>query len=351
LDDSRTDIFEPARSMCQHRGGLVVRQHARRGRSEAGAGAPAPPADRTWRVPEDLAGRPIDGVLRSLAGVSWEVARTWIRTGKVRCDGEICADGRRRARAGAEITLHLRAPRPKVAHVQALEADLFAYVDAAVAVVRKPAGMSTVPFGDEPEGEMTLDHLVREALARRDSVRGRAQLGVVQRLDRGTTGLIVFSRTVAAKQHLAQQLRKHTALRRYVAIAHGDVGKVTLRSHLVADRGDGLRGSVPEGRREGQLAVTHVEPLERLIGATLVSCRLETGRTHQIRVHLSEAGHPLVGEAVYIRRFAGPLIAAPRPMLHAIELGFEHPITGRAMRFEDPPPPDFELMLTKLRRG
>ncbi len=336
--------------MCQHRGGLVVRHHPPRGRSEPASTAAPPAADQTWRVPEELRGKAIDGVVRTLAGVSWEVARTWIRTGKVRVDGEIWVDGLRRARTGAEISLHLRAPRPKVARVMALEADLFVYVDAAVAVVRKPAGMSTVPFGDEPEGELTLDQLVRGG-ARATGLRaGRAPLGVVQRLDKGTSGLIVFSRTVAAKQHLAQQLRKHTALRRYVAIAHGDVRKATVRSHLVADRGDGLRGSVAEGRREGQLAVTHIEPLERLEGATLVSCRLETGRTHQIRVHLSEAGHPLVGEAVYVRRFAGALIPAPRPMLHAIELGFEHPTTERAMRFEDAPPPDFEAMVAKLRR-
>ncbi len=133
--------------MCQHRGGLVDRHLARRGRSEAGPRTPRPSADQTWRVPAELGGKALDGVLRTLGGVSWEVARTWIRTGKVRVDGEICEDGLRRSRAGAEISLHLRAPRPKVARVQALEADLFAYVDAAVAVVRKPAGISTVPFG------------------------------------------------------------------------------------------------------------------------------------------------------------------------------------------------------------
>ena len=90
--------------------------------------------------------------------------------------------------------------------------------------------------------------------------------------------------------------------------------------------------------------------VEALAGATLCHVRLETGKTHQIRIHLAEAGHPLVGEPVYIRRYPGVQIQAPRPMLHAIELGFEHPTHDRPMHFEDPPPPDFEAMLARLRR-
>ena len=93
---------------------------------------------------------------------------------------------------------------------------------------------------------------------------------------------------------------------------------------------------------------THVERLGRLAGATLVACRLETGRTHQIRIHLAEQGHPLVGETVYVRDFEAAPIPAPRLMLHAAELGFEHPSDGRPMRFEAPPPPDFEETLARL---
>ena len=104
-------------------------------------------------------------------------------------------------------------------------------------------------------------------------------------------------------------------------------------------------------RRDGQLAVTHVEPVERLQGATLVACRLETGRTHQIRIHLAESGHPLVGERVYVRDFSGAMIPAARPMLHAAELGFDHPVDDRPMRFSDPVPKDFEETLKRLRRA
>jgi 23S rRNA pseudouridine1911/1915/1917 synthase len=301
-------------------------------------------------VPPELAGRPLDRVVRALSGAAWNEARGWIRSGKVRVGDALVTDPTRVVHAGERVQHRSAAPRPEVARVRAVEAELFVYVDAAIVVVRKPAFMSTVPFGDEPSDETTLDALVREALARRDKIRGRAPLGVVQRLDKGTTGLLVFARSVEAKQSLAQQLRVHTVHRRYLAIAHGVVASGTHRSYLVADRGDGLRGSARRGQREGQLAVTHVEALERLAGATLVGCRLETGRTHQIRVHLAEGGNPLVGENVYVREHAGPRIAAARPMLHAAELGFDHPSNGRPMRFSDPPPADFAALLASLRR-
>jgi 23S rRNA pseudouridine1911/1915/1917 synthase len=134
-----------------------------------------------------------------------------------------------------------------------------------------------------------------------------------------------------------------------------------LRSVLVEDRGDGLRGSArgargkivtraSGGASDGREAVTHVERIEALRGATLLACRLETGRTHQIRIHLSEAGHPVVGEKVYVRRFSGPPIEAPRLMLHAAELGFVHPSTEREMRWEQPMPDDMREVLHRLQR-
>jgi 23S rRNA pseudouridine1911/1915/1917 synthase len=165
---------------------------------------------------------------------------------------------------------------------------------------------------------------------------------VVHRLDKDTSGVMLFARTLEAKKHLAQQFRVHSIGRRYVALVHGTfVGKRTLRSHLVEDRGDGLRGSARPGRREGQLAVTHVRAVTPLAGATLVSCELETGRTHQIRIHLAEAGYPIVGEAVYIRGYGGPRLDAPRTMLHAAELTFEHPVSGEELSFGVEPPEDF----------
>jgi 23S rRNA pseudouridine1911/1915/1917 synthase len=309
--------------------------------------------DRSFTVPPELHNRKLDGALRELLGSPWSEARKLIETGKISVKGEVITSLVRRVRAGDVIELRERAPRPRTVRIQEIEGDLIVYVDANVVVVRKPAGVSTVPFGDESrsEREETLDALVRDVVAKRDRIRGRAPLGVVHRLDKATSGLLVFARTVAAKKHLAAQFRVHSVERRYLAIAHGAVSKRSFRSYLVADRGDGLRGTTDLGEhhRGGQLAITHVEPVEALRGATLVSCRLETGRTHQIRIHLAEAGHPIVGESVYVRRYAGPRIPAPRLMLHATELGFEHPESGRPMHFTEPPPADFQQRLAELR--
>jgi 23S rRNA pseudouridine1911/1915/1917 synthase len=164
----------------------------------------------------------------------------------------------------------------------------------------------------------------------------------------------VFTRTWLAKQSLSLQFRKHTVHRRYFAVAHGDVRSRTIRSLFIDNRGDGLRGSAhdqprtsPMGARE---AVTHVERVESFALATLVACRLETGRTHQIRIHLSEAGHPVVGERVYIRSWKGIPIEAPRLMLHAAELGFVHPATDQAVRWDRPIPSDMSAVLERLRK-
>jgi 23S rRNA pseudouridine1911/1915/1917 synthase len=309
--------------------------------------------DATWTVPAELGGKPLDGVVRTLAEVPWSLARRWIESGKIAVNGEPWTNQTKYISAGAVITRHPRAPSAKAIRAAEVHDELIEYVDGSVVVVRKPAGISTVPFGDEApdDREPTLDAIVREVLAKRDHLRGRAPLGVVQRLDKATSGLLVFARSFAAKKHLGLQLRNHSMRRVYLAIAHGDVPKKTFRSRLVENRGDGIRGSLRPDERavEGQIAITHVEPIERLVGATLVACRLETGRTHQIRIHLSEAGHPIVGDLVYVRKFQGEIIKAPRLMLHAKELGFVHPRTNEMTVFQQEPPPDFQAVLAKLR--
>jgi 23S rRNA pseudouridine1911/1915/1917 synthase len=301
-------------------------------------------------VTADLEG-PLDRAVRRLFGESWGKAREWIAAGKVSVDGRTTVEPTHRVRAGEAIAVDARARRPRPAE---LDRDAIVYVDAHIVVVAKPPGISTVPY-DERESD-TLDARVRAWIERSQSLgRGsggsRPNLGVVHRLDKETSGLVVFTRTWLAKQHLAAQFRKHAVERRYIAVAHGDVRSRTFHTWLVENRGDGLRGSArgtpPNGSRE---AITHVESLERLAGATLIACRLETGRTHQIRIHVSEAGHPLLGERVYIRHFAGPTLEAPRLLLHAADLGFEHPATGRMMRWSLPAPEDVTGVIQRLRR-
>jgi 23S rRNA pseudouridine1911/1915/1917 synthase len=305
---------------------------------------------------------PLDRAVRALLRASWGTARAWIASGKVRVAGRLVTEPTARVRAGQTLSFDERARSPTIA---GLAEDAIVYVDAHVVVVAKPPGLATVPYersmtrgSAQRSSDDALDARVRAWLVHHTSAGRRADvrpnLGVVHRLDKETSGLVVFTRTWLAKQSLAAQFRKHTVWRRYLAIVHGDATSRTIRSFLVEDRGDGLRGST---RRAGRLAavggareaVTHVEFIESLRGATLIGCRLETGRTHQIRIHMSEAGHPLVGERVYVRGWEGRRIAATRLMLHAAELGFVHPATERAMRWEQPMPEDMREVCTRLR--
>jgi 23S rRNA pseudouridine1911/1915/1917 synthase len=287
---------------------------------------------------------PLDRALRSLnEGMSWNAARRMIESGKVSVDGRRELDPTALVREGAIIGVSMAAPKPRAESPVA--GDDIVYVDPHVVVVKKPAGISTVPFDENETG--TLSELVHAMLKRRGGP--VAELGVVHRIDKETSGLVLFARTLAAKRALKQQFRFHSVERRYVALAHGTVRAATHRSRLVQDRGDGRRGST-DNPILGRDSVTHVAPLEALAGATLIECRLETGRTHQIRIHLAESGHPLVGERVYGRDYRGQRIEAPRLMLHAFELGFEHPTSGKPMHFEQAIPEDMERVVRGLRQ-
>lgn len=285
------------------------------------------------------------------AALSWNKARDLCRSGRVLVDGRPVRDPEARVAVGASVQVDPTAPRLRKG---VLDEAALVHVDADVVVVNKPAGIMTVPF--EPTDRDTLIDLTRAALRRKGPRGVSPELGIVHRIDIDTTGLVMFTRNLAAKRHLAQQFRAHTVHRRYLALVHGSPIGRTFDSLLVRDRGDGLRGSfghfrAPRGAPppDAQRAVTHVRVVERLQGACLVECMLETGRQHQIRIHLSEAGHPLIGERVYIRDYRGDRIEAPRPMLHARELGFVHPRTGRALRFSCEPPEDFQATLARLR--
>jgi 23S rRNA pseudouridine1911/1915/1917 synthase len=305
-------------------------------------------------VTADQDGITLSALVRELApGTSWSRAREICGGGRVRVNGRPATDPARRMAAGERVEVGApgRGGRASAA------TDLIVHLDADVAVVRKPAGILTVPF--EREDRDTLLSRARVAARRIDAARGKPSsptLRAVQRLDKETSGLVVFARTVPAQRRLQEQLADHSVERGYLAITHGEVEPGTLDSEIVADRGDGLRGSWGVLRPEwapapgsAKHAVTHVKVVEKLRGATLVACRLETGRQHQIRIHLAEDGHPLVGETLYIREHTGPRIPAPRPMLHAAVLGFVHPRTGELLRFEEPSPDDFATVLERLR--
>jgi 23S rRNA pseudouridine1911/1915/1917 synthase len=281
--------------------------------------------------------------------VSWERIRKLCRTGKVFLDDERALDPARRVRAGQRVSLDRAAPRPDPTPA----GFRVVFEDAHLIVVDKPSGISSVPY-DRKETGTAMD-LIRAVWRRKGKRATATPLYVVHRIDKDTSGLLCFAKTRLAERGLHAVFQRHTAERTYLALAEGAVVAMRIESVLAADRGDGIRGSTRH-TDQGQHAVTHVEPLRRLPDATLCRVRLETGRTHQIRIHLAERGHPLVGETVYIRdllRSGRAPIQSPRLMLHAASLGFAHPVTGVALAWTAAPPTDFAAVYESLggKRG
>jgi 23S rRNA pseudouridine1911/1915/1917 synthase len=309
-------------------------------------------------VTADYAETTLAAFLRAhLPGQSWNQVRRLIETRRARINGDLCIDPARRVHEG-EVVEFLDRPAPKPRHEEALA---LVHLDEHLVVVEKPAGIPTVRHPAEREWSdrrralaPTLDDLVAKLLVQRE---GRSRLSaprlrIVHRLDKETSGLVVFARTVLAERGLGRQFHNHTVMRRYLAVVPGSVAPQRVHSFLIRDRGDGRRGSSP-APGVGKEAITHVTVEERLHGYTLLSCRLETGRTHQIRIHLTELGHPVCGDMVYRGRYGTPPVAdtsaAPRLALHATELGFVHPVTREELHWNMPLPADLQTFLDRLR--
>jgi len=293
----------------------------------------------------------VAAIVRQQTGVAWSLARRLCTDGRVTVNGQRCFDPASRVARGTVVAVDQLAPRLRTGP---LGDNAIVFYDRDVVVVDKPAGVLSI--ADEPGAKETIVDFTRTLLRRMGGRGVDAKLGVVHRLDKGTSGLMVFARTAHAKRALAAQFREHSVDRIYLAIAHGAVTATRVETYLLLDRGDGMRGSYGHFRRpkgdapiEAKRSVTHIRPIAGLLGATLVDCRLETGRQHQIRIHLSELGHPLVGERVYIRDYAGLNIKAIRPMLHARTLGFVHPRTAERMLFQREPPEDFQATVESLQ--
>jgi 23S rRNA pseudouridine1911/1915/1917 synthase len=297
-----------------------------------------------WTVDPAGAGTTLAAFVKAQAGVPWTVAKRHVTTGKVFVDDARVVAIDHRLVAGQKVELRMAAPRPH----DPLREGVLVYDDAHVVVIDKPSGVSSVPYEDG-DTDTAMD-LVRGAWRRMGKPATSVALHVVHRIDRATSGLLCFAKTKRAEVGLAAQLRAHTMERTYLCVAHGRVTAGRIESQLVTDRGDGLRGSTTHAG-QGKRAITHVSVVAQLRNATSCSVKLETGKTHQIRIHLAESGHPLVGEAVYIRDFeanGGRLIDSPRLLLHAATLGFEHPITGARVALSAALPPDFTAMVDRL---
>jgi 23S rRNA pseudouridine1911/1915/1917 synthase len=290
---------------------------------------------------------------------SWNDVRSLIAARRVTVNETVVTDPARRLKEGDVVAL---LTKPAAQAKGSTPADIaIRHLDDHVVVVEKPAGMNTVRHPAELEWseerrklDPTLQDVTQWAIGRKLNrpARSLPPLRIVQRLDRETSGLVVFARSVLAERGLGMQFRKHTVVRKYLALVPGIFSARTIRSELVRDRGDGYRGSSPLPGA-GKLAVTHVTVEEQFRGFTLVGCRLETGKTHQIRIHLSEAGHPICGEKVYTRTPDGRTVTdtsgAPRLFLHAVELGFDHPASGEKLHWTMPLPAELAAVLGRLR--
>jgi 23S rRNA pseudouridine1911/1915/1917 synthase len=325
------------------------------------------------------AGGTLAAVLKGRLGMSWSQVRRLVELRRVRVAGQGCADPVRRVRVGQRVeVVDERAKKPgqkkQPPHPRPLSRKagrgvnhssipVLRHVDDAVVVVEKPPGITThrstteaAEFGSR--GKRFLPSTLADRLPA--LLPDAGPILAVHRIDQDTSGLVVFARTPEAETALGKQFRAHTVGRRYLAITRGRPAEGRIESWLVRDRGDGRRGSTLSPRSvtggkttEAQRAVTHVRVLEELGPCCLVECRLETGRTHQVRIHLGEAGAPLAGERVYDRPINGPpapdLSGSPRVALHAAYLGFTHPATGAWVEWESRLPEDLEGVLQRLR--
>ena len=279
--------------------------------------------------------------VQQLLGTSFSRAKHEVEVGHVLVDGTVVIDPGAWVAEGARI--QHEPDRPRLARGPRVPALPVLYLDADVIVINKPAGLVVHPT---LEGER--DTVITRALAelgRREP--GHHRVNVVHRLDRDTSGVMMLARSHAAARHLQQQLRIHSVTRRYLAIVAG-----ALAGETRVDRGIGR--PTPSSRRAalasgGRPATTIVRPVEALGPATLVEAELHTGRTHQVRVHLSFLGHPVLGDGIYGEPKADP-VTAPRLALHAARIGFVQPTSGARLEFSAPLPDDLAGVVRELRQ-
>ena len=278
----------------------------------------------------------------AVGGVSRSAAARLIESGNVLVDGRLAAKSCRLA-GGETVALTLPEPEPIGAAPQDIPLDVV-YEDADVIVVNKPSGLVVHPAPGHPDGTLVnaLLHHCGDSLS---GIGGALRPGIVHRIDRDTSGLILAAKNDAAHRSLAAQLKDHTLARAYECVALGNFreDRGTVDAPIARDPRERKRMAVVPG---GRAAVTHWEVVARYPGHTHLRCCLETGRTHQIRVHLSHIGHPILGDTVYGAK--KPVPGLTGQCLHASELRFLHPRTGESVELRCPLPDEFTALLKKL---
>ncbi|MCA9191756.1 MAG: RluA family pseudouridine synthase [Planctomycetales bacterium] len=358
-------------------------------------------SSRIFRLQDQHDGLTLAAALKELnPSVAWGQVKKWIQNRQVQVNGNLCLDAARRVKS-SDVVKYFANPLSKPIESSDIR---IAYIDEHLVVVEKPAGVTSVRHVEERrlstrrrQLQPTLEELLPPTLARIQRLRwpplppkgmnrgrrpsnerrGRTgnppiqnakklppelQVFPVHRLDRETSGLMLFARNRMAEQRLTAMFKRHTIEREYLAVCLGKVEPQTISSLLVRDRGDGVRGSLTNnpdqsGERETQTATTHVLSAEYFSSGeqsySLVRLKLETGRTHQIRIHLSELGHPLCGDKIYQKNKDGEIVLDPsgasRQALHSDRIEFTHPVTGQHLVFGMAMPKDLESWLHRLR--
>jgi 23S rRNA pseudouridine1911/1915/1917 synthase len=296
----------------------------------------------TITIDETVAGERIDKALATIQeGWSRSQVGNWLEDGRIKVNGGD-VKAKYKVKVGDEIVVVI----PEVEDLEILPEDLnleIVYEDADVLVVNKPRGMVVHPAPGHTTGTLVngLMHHCKDL----SGINGVARPGIVHRIDKDTSGLLMVAKNDVAHESLVNQLVAKTVTRKYTALVHGHIAhdKGTIDAPIGRDQKDRQKQAIVDN---GKHAVTHFQVVERFGTFTLVECRLETGRTHQIRVHMNYIGFPLAGDPKY-----GPkkTIDFPGQVLHAGVLGFEHPITKEYLEFEAPLPEDFDALLTELR--
>ena len=296
-------------------------------------------------VADDQSGERLD----VLAAAAAEITRS--RAGALIKDGLVLVNGTVQTKAGFKVkagdTISVTLPEAEPSRVEAQDIDInILYQDEDLAVVYKPSGMVVHPAAGNPDG--TLVNALLKHLDHLSGIGGEIRPGIVHRIDKDTSGLLLVAKNDISHLSLSEQIKAHTVHRAYMAIVQGGMREDsgTVEGPIGRHPTDRKKMAIVPGGRD---AVTHWKVLDPLKGASLLECRLTTGRTHQIRVHMTSIGHPLLGDPLY-----GPK-KMPYPvqggqLLHAFRIGFVHPRTGEEMLFEAPPEARFLEWQRKLQK-
>jgi 23S rRNA pseudouridine1911/1915/1917 synthase len=298
----------------------------------------------------------LDKALADASGLSRERIKALMAEGRVTVSGKPAAAASVKANQGQPFAIAV----PPAAEAAVRPQDIalvIVYEDPHLIVIDKPAGMVVHPAAGNPDGTL-VNALLHHCHGQLSGIGGVARPGIVHRIDKDTSGLLVVAKTTPAHEGLARQFADHTIHRRYLAVCagHPSPAEGTIEGRI--GRSDANRKKMAilhEKSPRGKHAVTHYRTLERLVHCTLIECRLETGRTHQVRVHCASIGHPLVGDPVYGRtpKALRPLlerIGFARQALHAASLGFIHPVTGEWCEFHADLPADMQELIDETAR-